>query len=140
MKVKISADISQEAKDMLQGLTVQHERSYGWLIDRMIKKYCGESKPENKTEVAKVYNPKFVPPTQDELHAYFYERGGSLDDANTFFDFYQSKNWMVGKNKMKDWKAAVRNWMRKEKVAANDRKSKGDSAINSIGEWLHEQQ
>ena len=35
-------------------------------------------------------------------------------DANYFVDFYISKNWYVGKNKMKDWKAAVRNWQRQE--------------------------
>lgn len=36
-------------------------------------------------------------------------------DADAFVDFYSSKNWMVGKNKMKDWKSAVRNWERRDK-------------------------
>lgn len=34
------------------------------------------------------------------------------DEPEKFYDFYESKNWMVGKTKMKDWKAAVRNWLR----------------------------
>jgi hypothetical protein len=33
-------------------------------------------------------------------------------DADAFVDFYESKGWLVGKNKMKDWKAAVRTWER----------------------------
>ena len=40
-------------------------------------------------------------------------------DASTFIDFYTSKGWMVGKNKMKDWKAAVRTWERKSKTEKN---------------------
>ena len=36
-------------------------------------------------------------------------------DANRFVDFYSAKGWMVGKSKMKDWKAAVRNWERQDK-------------------------
>ena len=35
-------------------------------------------------------------------------------DAEAFCDFYASKNWMVGKNKMKDWNAACRNWARRQ--------------------------
>jgi len=59
---------------------------------------------------------KFATPTQEEIGVYFLERGSndSMNQADKFYDFYQSKNWMVGKNKMKDWKAAVRNWMRGE--------------------------
>lgn len=57
---------------------------------------------------------KFNPPTVDEIRAYIIVKGFSFD-AESFYDFYQSKGWMVGKNKMKDWKAAVRNWQRMEK-------------------------
>ena len=58
-------------------------------------------------------SPRFTPPTIDEVVAY----GESIDgrvDAQMFIDFYESKGWMVGKSKMKDWKAAYRNWNRKE--------------------------
>lgn len=50
---------------------------------------------------------KFVPPTLEEVAAYIVERGSNVD-AQTFIDFYQAKGWMVGKTKMKDWKAACR--------------------------------
>ena len=56
---------------------------------------------------------RFVPPTPDEVRSYCTERNNSVD-ASRFVDFYEAKGWMVGKNKMKDWKAAVRTWEGKE--------------------------
>ena len=56
---------------------------------------------------------RFAPPTLEEVSAYCLERGNALDPQR-FIDFYSSKNWMVGKNKMADWKAAVRGWERSE--------------------------
>lgn len=56
---------------------------------------------------------RFIPPTVDEVAVYCQERGNGLD-PETFVDFYASKGWMVGKNPMKDWKAAVRTWERSE--------------------------
>lgn len=54
----------------------------------------------------------FIPPTVDEVTAYCKERKNGID-AQAFIDFYSSKGWMIGKNKMKDWKAAVRTWERR---------------------------
>lgn len=51
----------------------------------------------------------FKPPTLDEVKEYCWERNNGID-AQSFIDFYSSKGWMIGKNKMKDWKAAVRTW------------------------------
>lgn len=51
---------------------------------------------------------RFVPPTLEEVRAYVAERHSPVDPQR-FIDFYASKGWMVGKNKMKDWKAACRN-------------------------------
>jgi len=56
----------------------------------------------------------FQAPTLDEVQAYCQERGNSIDPER-FIDFYASKGWMIGKNKMKDWKAAVRNWERRDR-------------------------
>lgn len=53
----------------------------------------------------------FLPPTQEEVEAYCLERQNNVD-AQKFIDFYEAKGWMIGKNKMKDWKAAVRTWER----------------------------
>ena len=56
----------------------------------------------------------FCKPTIDEIKAYCNEKGITNVDAQAFFDFYESKGWMVGKNKMKNWRAAVNNWSRHE--------------------------
>lgn len=57
---------------------------------------------------------RFVPPTVDEVREYCFDRGNSVDPQR-FVDYYTSNGWMVGKNKMKDWKAAVRTWEQKDK-------------------------
>ncbi len=54
----------------------------------------------------------FLPPARDELKSYCIEKSLSFD-VDQFIDFYESKGWMVGKTKMKDWKAAARNWNRR---------------------------
>lgn len=55
----------------------------------------------------------FSTPTVDDVRAYCLERNNKVDPQQ-FVDFYESKGWMIGKNKMKDWKAAVRTWERSE--------------------------
>ena len=65
-----------------------------------------------KEEVVSKDTPKkknFQKPSLDEIKAYCKERNNSVD-AQIFFDFYESKGWMIGKNHMRDWKAAVRTW------------------------------
>ena len=71
--------------------------------------------------------PRFIPPTRGEIATYCEEN--NLDvDADCFLDYYTSNGWKVGKNKMKDWKATLRNWSRKERQdngrAAESSKSK----------------
>ena len=57
---------------------------------------------------------RFIPPTVDMVSEYCLERKNSVDPEE-FVDFYTSKGWLIGKNKMKDWKAAVRTWERSSK-------------------------
>lgn len=54
---------------------------------------------------------RFTPPTVEEVSAYCQERKNGVD-AQRFVDYYSSNGWKVGKNAMKDWKAAVRTWER----------------------------
>lgn len=56
---------------------------------------------------------RFRPPTVEEVEAYCFERNNKVD-AERFVDFYSSNGWRVGKNPMKDWKAAVRTWEKRE--------------------------
>ena len=58
---------------------------------------------------------RVAPPTLENVSEYCREMGYTNVDAVCFIDFYTSNGWMVGKNRMKDWKAAVRNWDRREK-------------------------
>lgn len=75
----------------------------------------------------------FVPPTLEEVKIYVREKEYAFVDAERFFDFYESKGWMVGKNKMKDWKAAIRNWHRGNR--ANQAKQVQARNNNINDEW-----
>lgn len=52
---------------------------------------------------------RFQKPSLDDIRQYCQERGNQVDPEK-FFNFYESKGWVVGKSPMKDWKAAVRTW------------------------------
>ncbi len=58
---------------------------------------------------------RFAPPTPENVREYCREMGYTHVDADRFVDFYSTKGWMVGKNHMKDWKAATRNWERSQR-------------------------
>lgn len=58
---------------------------------------------------------RFTPPTIDELRAYAKEKGYTRFNCESFEAYYASKGWMVGKSPMKDWKAAVRGWVARDK-------------------------
>ena len=60
---------------------------------------------------------RFRKPTQEEVAAYCAERRNGVDPA-AFVDFYESKGWMIGRNEMKDWRAAVRTWEKNRPAAA----------------------
>ena len=66
-----------------------------------------EAEPEPKPEPK-----RFKPPTLEEVEEYAKKMGSTVNPSQ-FVDFYESKGWMVGKNKMKDWKAAFRTWMKR---------------------------
>ncbi len=63
--------------------------------------------------INKANRKRFTPPTREEVQEYCRERGNNVD-VERFVDFYTAKGWMVGKNPMKDWKAAVRTWERSD--------------------------
>ena len=65
---------------------------------------------------------KFAKPTLEDVSKYCLERNNNIDPQK-FFDYYESKGWVVGKTKMKDWKAAVRTWERNEKESPAQSKS-----------------
>nr|DAH98713.1 MAG TPA: hypothetical protein [Caudoviricetes sp.] len=76
---------------------------------------------------------RFTPPSIEEVAAYCQERGNGVDAAR-FVDFYSSKGWMVGKSRMKDWKAAVRNWERSSDAKATPAKKPGYNVQHHDGD------
>jgi hypothetical protein len=75
-----------------------------------------ENENENKDLNKSKKVASFQKPTLEQVEEYMKERG-MINYASRFHNFYESKGWMVGKNKMKDWKAAVRNWEDDKKTA-----------------------
>lgn len=73
-----------------------------------------DDSPSDSLELKKSKSKKFIAPTLEEIKAYCTERHNNVD-SERFINFYQSKNWMVGKNKMTDWKASIRTWESKDK-------------------------
>lgn len=72
----------------------------------------------------------FIRPTAERVDDYCRERGNGITGAE-FVDFYESKGWMVGKNRMKDWRAAVRTWENKRR-GEPDRMQRQDAAPTPI--------
>ena len=82
---------------------------------------------------------RFIPPTVEQVEQYCIERNNTVD-AQKFVDFYESKGWFVGKNKMKDWKAAVRTWENTEKKRnQNNNMSYGGNSRDEQFQKLMEQ-
>ena len=65
------------------------------------------------TEIKADKPPHFIPPTVEEVREYCISRNNRVDPER-FVDYYASIGWMVGRNKMEDWKAKVRSWERNE--------------------------
>ena len=73
-----------------------------------------DNKEDSTTDIPKNKTVYFIPPTIEQVEEYCETRNNGIS-AQEFVDFYSSKGWMIGKNKMKDWKAAVRTWESKRK-------------------------
>lgn len=71
---------------------------------------------------------RFTPPSADDVRAYATEKGYTID-PEAFVDYYTANGWKVGKNPMKDWRAAVRTWIRKEKENGRTSNSNRDNFI-----------
>lgn len=80
---------------------------------------------------------RFSAPTLEEVKAYCLERKNGVD-AERWYNYYSANGWMVGKNHMKDWKAAVRTWEKE----SGDAKKDGNGwmkqyAKSGIGEYMN---
>ena len=88
--------------------------------------------PRTKKSSDRAPKTAFRKPAPDELSAYCAERGNNVN-PQAFFDYYESKGWVIGKSPMKDWKAAVRTWERRnaeDQRPNQSRKSAGQNAAD----------
>lgn len=81
-------------------------------------------KPQEKVK-------KFIPPTVEEVKNYCDERNNGID-AEAFVAFYDSKGWMIGKNKMKSWKSAVITWEKSRKGNTNARTERRNDRTDDV--------
>jgi hypothetical protein len=115
------------------------------------KPYClPEGYNKNKKNIIinnnrKKVNKTTIPPSIEEIKQYCQERKNNVDPQG-FYDFYQSKGWFVGKNKMKDWQAAIRTWERNDNSNSSNTKNKpkfirdpdlGRFDLHPDGEYYH---
>ena len=94
-------------------LTVQENDGYS-LDTKCIQNVSDSDTQVRLGKVRKGKERVNIPPTLEEVSAYCEERHNNID-PQVFIDFYESKGWMVGKNKMKDWKACIRTWEKSDR-------------------------
>jgi len=129
---RLTADVSLEAHNLLRGYAEKHERSKGFLLEKMIRKFCGgDIEPVAATEVIVVEKPKpktkrkaFKPPTVEEVREYCDSRCNNVD-AEKFISHYNTNGWVRGKaeTKIKCWKSCVQTWEGNDKSADAPAKS-----------------
>ena len=86
----------------------------GAVIFRMMAMVGGKVAEDGMVAVPPLAPRRFVPPSAAEVKAYADVVGYGSLDAEAFVDFYASKGWKVGDQTMKDWRAAVRTWLRRD--------------------------
>ncbi len=91
-----------------------------------------KNKTKNKSDNNKEVTSRFTPPTDIETVAYFVEKGSSNIEAEKFWLFYDSKNWMVGKSKMKKWQSAASGWITRNNSST---KNKDILQISAESNW-----
>lgn len=92
------------------------------ITDEQIEQFEKIYKPVQESKL-----PRFRIPDIQEVIKDFTSKGSDETEANKFFYFYESKNWMVGKTKMKNWYAAVSGWLARNKKAGTKKYTYGTS-------------
>lgn len=124
-----TGELTSKQQGKIRIITVNNWDRYQDVNKQNIKEITRRQQDDNKMittdeernkEIKKLNNSSraFTPPTVEEVRAYVNEKGLNVD-PDRFVDFYESKGWMVGKNKMKSWEAAARNWSAKDKKPKN---------------------
>ena len=110
--IQFKADLNESS--MQDGTKVQHTNNNEYI---------------NNNSLYKKGSSRFQKPTIEEIRQYCLEKGYNVD-AEQFFNFYESKGWVVGKSPMKNWRAAVSTWNKREKeIPQRKRESRKESAF-----------
>ena len=110
--IQFKADLNESS--MQDGTKVQHTNNNEYI---------------NNNSLYKKGSSRFQKPTIEEIRQYCLEKGYNVD-AEQFFNFYESKGWLVGKSPMKNWRAAVSTWNKREKeIPRRKRESRKESAF-----------
>lgn len=97
------------------------------LKEGYLKKVKDNNTSINNTSINNKDKKNFIKPTLEKIENYCKERNNNVN-SQQFYDFYESKGWMVGKNKMKDWKACIRTWEQRSNKKQN------------IPQWINQKQ
>jgi len=113
-------------------------KKYFKINEEQVVKFLNNKKQSNSTTFNNnkqiiIKNKLFNKPSIDDIELYCTERNNKID-AVSFFNFYESKGWLIGKSKMKDWMAAVRTWEARDNKKSY--KKTGTSKLDAqISEW-----
>ena len=134
---RLTADVSLEAHNLLRGYAEKHERSKGFLLEKMIRRFCSEAMESTAASlvVAKVEAPEpkpkarrkvFKPPTVEEVREYCDSRCNDVDPQK-FVSHYTANGWVRGKaeTKIKCWKSCVQTWEGNNKPAIKQTETLG---------------
>ncbi len=112
-KHRTTVFIESDMLNAIRKVSKDDERPMAYHYDKALRAYGPIKKLAAKQELAIVKPKGFIKPTVNELAIYFQSIGSGTcnDDANSFYDHFESNGWKVGgKSAMKCWKAAVRKW------------------------------
>lgn len=123
-KLQLTNEITIKATNKYSLITIRKWDEYQCCDDEITIKTTNKTddiqlpnnKPSNNTIRNKEVKEKkevYIRPSLDEVKAYCKERNNGVD-ADRWFNYYSANGWKVGKNPMKDWKAAVRTWEQKK--------------------------
>ena len=100
--------------------------------DSLLQRECIEKVADAPTRT------RFIKPSIDEVKAYAKDMGYYGFNADRFQAYYESNGWKVGRNPMKDWKAAVRNWYAKDRAEALPKRQPTYDELHPVGDFSNE--